>query len=107
VLVEVPLEANLSARRASKREHAAEVGHIQRFSRGGLRLIVARAGLRVACELEDPLPPEIHRFFAPTRAARALATAKWASRSGLHRLAPFVARRLFTLHYACLCVPDE
>ena len=107
VLVEVPLEANLSARRASKREHATDVGHLQRLSRDEVRLLVARAGLRVAGELEDPLPLKVHRFFAPTRAAGAAATARWASRSALHRLAPPAARRLFTLHYACLCVPDE
>src|ERR1700689_401124 len=33
VVVEVPLEANLSARRAGKREHALEVGHLQRLDR--------------------------------------------------------------------------
>ncbi len=33
VVVEVPLEANWSARRAGKREHAAEVGHLQRLDR--------------------------------------------------------------------------
>jgi hypothetical protein len=107
VLVEVPLEANLSARRASKRQHAAEVGHLQRLSRGDVRLLVARAGLRVAGELEDPLGLKVHRFFAPTRAARGAATARWACRWALHRLAPPAARRLFTLHYACLCVPVE
>ena len=32
-VVEVPLEANWSARRAGKREHAAEVGHLQRLDR--------------------------------------------------------------------------
>jgi SAM-dependent methyltransferase len=105
VLVEVPLEENLSARRAVKREHAEEVGHLQRLSRDGARLIVERAGLRVACELEDPLPLAVHRFFAVTPPAQATATAKWALRSGLHRLAPSTARRLFTVHYACLCVP--
>ncbi len=35
VVVEVPLEANMSARRAGKREHAAEVGHLQRLDRAG------------------------------------------------------------------------
>jgi hypothetical protein len=35
------------------------------------------------------------------------ATVKWALRVGLHRLAPSSARRLFTVHYACLCVLDE
>lgn len=105
VVVEVPLEANSSARRRGKREHAAEVGHLQRLSRAGAREIVARAGLQVARELEDPLPLEVHRFFAATRRARMAATAKWALRAGLHRLAPPVARRLFTVHYACLCLP--
>ncbi len=105
VVVEVPLEANVSARRSQKREHAAEVGHLQRLDRAGARSIAERAGLSIACELEDPLPLSVHRFFATTATARALGTAKWTLRAGLHRFAPFAARRLFTLHYACLCVP--
>jgi SAM-dependent methyltransferase len=105
VLVEVPLEANVSARRAAKREHAAEVGHLQRLDRAAMRSIVARAGLSIACELEDPLPLSVHRFFATSASARALGTAKWAIRSGLYRAAPGLARRLFTVHYACLCLP--
>jgi SAM-dependent methyltransferase len=107
VLVEVPLEQNLSARRASKRGHAEEIGHLQRLDRDGARLIVARAGLQVACELEDPLPLAAHRFFATTASARATAGAKWAIRAGLHRLSPSTARRLFTVHYACLCLAAE
>jgi SAM-dependent methyltransferase len=103
VLVEVPLEANLSARRAAKREHATEVGHLQRLDRDAVRAIVARAGLHVVCELDDPLPPTVYRFFATTPFARVAATAKWALRASLHRLAPAAARRLFTVHYACLC----
>jgi SAM-dependent methyltransferase len=74
VLVEVPLEANWSARRAGKREHAIEVGHLQRLDR---------------------------------TAARAKGTAKWAVRAGVQRLAPAAARRAFTLHYACLCLPRD
>ncbi len=105
VVMEVPLEANLSARRASKREHAQEVGHLQRLDRDRAREIVARAGLRVAEELEDPLPCSVHVFFATTAPARAKGRAKWALRAGLHRLAPGLARRLFTVHYACLCLP--
>jgi SAM-dependent methyltransferase len=105
VLVEVPLEANLSARRAAKREHSAEVGHMQRLDRSAVHDIVARAGLTVACELEDPLPLAVHRFFAAGGPARAAASAKWALRAGLHRVAPALARRAFTLHYACLCLP--
>ena len=105
VVVEMPLEANLSARRASKRKHAHEVGHLQRLDRAAARAIVARAGLRVAGELEDPLPLAVHLFFATTPAARARGRIKWALRAGLHRLAPGLARRLFTVHYACLCLP--
>jgi SAM-dependent methyltransferase len=105
VVLEVPLEANLSARRASRRDHAREVGHLQRLSRADARAIVARAGLAVAAELEDPLELAVHRFFAETRGARARASAKWALRATLHRLAPALARRLFTVHYAALCLP--
>ncbi len=105
VLVEVPLEANRSARRAVKREHAAEVGHLQRLDRQAVRAMVAHAGLRIAAELEDPLPLDVHRFFASSRRARAAGTAKWAVRASLHRLAPSLARRAFTVHYACLCLP--
>ena len=103
VVVEVPLEANWSARREVKREHAAEVGHLQRLDRSGAREMVARAGLELRAELEDPLPPAVHRFFASTPAARARGTAKWGVRSALHRLAPGPAGRLFTVHWACLC----
>lgn len=104
VIVEVPLEDNLSARRAGKRTHAVEVGHLQRLDREGARAIIAGAGLSIACELEDPLPLSVHRHFAATRPARAAATAKWALRAAVHRIAPAAARRLFTVHYACLCV---
>lgn len=105
VVVEVPLEANLSARRASKSRHAAEIGHLQRMDRSAVAEIVARAGLELAGELEDPLGLEVHGFFAETPGARARARAKWALRTGLHRLYPALARRAFTVHYACLCRP--
>ncbi len=105
VVVEVPLEANVSARRAIKREHAEEVGHLQRLDRDGARAIVADAGLRVAGELEDALPRSVHTFFATTKRARAKGTAKWMARSTAHRLSPGLARRLFTVHYAYLCLP--
>jgi SAM-dependent methyltransferase len=105
VVVEVPLEANLSARRGRKRVHAAEVGHLQRLDRESVREIARRARLSVAFELEDALPLSVHRFFAATTSARIAATAKWALRSGLHRVAPPAARRLFTLHYAFIGFP--
>jgi SAM-dependent methyltransferase len=105
VVVEVPLEDNLSARRGGKREHAEEVGHLQRLSRGSARAMVSQAGLRVAGELEDALPLKVHRFFADTPARNAAAVSKWGVRRGLRLLAPPLARRLFTVHYACLCLP--
>ena len=105
VLVEVPLEANVSARRPAKRGRAAEVGHVQRLDRPAVHGIVKRAGLTIACELDDPLPAEVHRFFASSGPARAVADAKWALRSAVHRVAPGLARRAFTVHYACLCLP--
>jgi SAM-dependent methyltransferase len=105
VIVEVPLEANLSARRRVKRRHAQEVGHLQRLDRAAIRTIVAGCGLRLLDELEDPLPLAVHRFFATSPAARLAATGRWALRTGLHRALPPLARRVFTLHYACLCAP--
>ncbi len=105
VVVEVPLEANVSARRAAKREHAADVGHLQRLDRASARAIVAGAGLELVAELEDPLPLVVHRFFAASPAARVGASAKWALRAGVHALCAPLARRTFTLHYACLCLP--
>jgi SAM-dependent methyltransferase len=106
VVVEVPLEDNLSARRASRRVTAQAVGHLQRFDRAGARAVAAAAGLRLAGELEDPLPLTVHRFFATTPRARSAATAKWALRAATAALAPPLARRLFTLHYAFLCRPQ-
>jgi SAM-dependent methyltransferase len=105
VVVEVPLEANASALRRGKSAHAAEIGHLQRLSRAAVAEIVERAGLQIAADLEDPLPLEVHRFFARTPGARARASAKWALRAGLHRFSPALARRAFTVHYACLCLP--
>lgn len=104
VVLEVPLEANWSARRAGKRVHAAEVGHLQRLDVEAVHAFVAEAGLSLRAELEDALPLRAHSFFASTPRARATATAKWAARSGLHRLSAPLARRVFTVHYACLCL---
>jgi SAM-dependent methyltransferase len=104
VLIEVPLEANLSASRTTKREGAAEIGHLQALDRGAVRSLVAAAGLTVRDELLDPLPLEVHTFFAPAGMPRARATTKAALRRGLFALSPSLAERTFTLHYACLCV---
>lgn len=107
VVVEVPLEANLSARRASRRAHAVEVGHLQRLGRREARAIVRAAGLRVAAELQDALPLAAHMFFAEGRRSRAAARARWVTRTALDALAPALARRAFTVHYACLCLPPD
>jgi SAM-dependent methyltransferase len=103
VVVEVPLEANVSARRPRKRVVAGDVGHLQRLDRAAMREIVSAAGLRISCELEDALPLSVALFWATTPAARARACAKWAARATAHGVAPALARRLFTVHYACLC----
>lgn len=105
VVVEVPLEDNLAARRSAKRTHASEIGHLHRLSRPAMATIVSEAGLRVAAELTDPLPRSVHAFFAQGRRDRAAATAKWFVRAGVHRARPTAAQRLFTVHYACLCLP--
>jgi SAM-dependent methyltransferase len=107
VVFEVPLEANRSARRPAKRAHAEEIGHLHRLDRSAARRIALEAGLRGAAELADPLGLEVQRFFADTSMARAKATLKWVVRSGAHRAAPALAERLFTVHYACLCLPED
>jgi len=105
VVIEVPLEDNLSARRRSARRGAEHIGHLQRFSRAAVREVVASAGLRRYAELTDPLPREVHTFFASGRGGRLVGVAKWAVRSGLHRVSPAAAAHLYTLHYAALCGP--
>jgi len=102
VLVEVPLEANLSARRPRARAASAKVGHLHRFSRADVREYVARAGLDLLAETVDPLPRSVHRFFAAGPARRRLADVKWLLRAGAARASTSAAQRLFTMHYAAL-----
>lgn len=104
VIAEVPLEDNLSARRPAKRAHALEIGHLQRFSRAAMHRVAADAGLRVAVELSDPLPREVHRFWAQDGPARLRADARWLTRRALMILPP-AGRRAITVHWAALCVP--
>ena len=99
VVVEVPLEDNLSARRPAKSAEARRIGHLHRFSRSDVHRLAAEAGLRVQGELSDALPLEVHRFHGGGRA-------KWAVRAATLRAAPPVARRLFTVHHAALLVRD-
>ncbi len=105
VIVEVPLEDNVSARRASKRAVADDVGHIQRFSRESLARVAAQAGMRVSAGLVDPLGRDVHTFFARTPVERVRGTAKWLARTSVNSIAPAAAQRLFTVHYACRLEP--
>jgi SAM-dependent methyltransferase len=106
LIVEVPLERNASGGRAGKRSSSEEIGHVQALDRAAVRGLVAQAGLRVAGELLDPLPREVHTFFASSSVDQARGLAKAAVRRGLFRLSPGVAERAVTLHYACACVPQ-
>lgn len=105
LIVEVPLERNASGSREAKRSSSEEIGHVQALDRPAVRRLVEDAGLRVAGELLDPLPREVHTFFAESTADQARGLAKAAVRRGLFRLSPGAAERAFTLHYACACVP--
>jgi SAM-dependent methyltransferase len=99
LVIEVPLEASLSAQRPAARAASEGVGHLHHFDRRRMRAMVTAAGGRVRGELADPLPRAVHLFGADTPAARAKGYAKWAVRAGLAAL-PGVGERLFTLHYA-------
>ncbi len=68
-----------------------------RSSRG--RAFGSRASWRTRCRSPSICSSQ------PARPRRARAGAKRALRTCLHRLAPGLARRLFTVHYACLCLP--
>jgi SAM-dependent methyltransferase len=103
-VIEVPLEANISARRPAARAASEGVGHLHRFSRRAIRQLVEDAGGRVAAELVDPLPRAVHTFYARGGAARAKGTAKWALRAGAAAI-PALGERLVTLHFAVLALP--
>ena len=105
VVIEVPLEDNRSASRPAAEAARQEIGHLHRFSRGQIHRLAADAGLQVEAELSDPLPRAVHLYFARGTAARARALAKAAVRRAVFAVAPRVAERAFTVHYACLCVP--
>jgi SAM-dependent methyltransferase len=98
VLVEVPLEANRSAARPWKRAEAARIGHLHAFDRAAVGRLLAGAGLRPVVDMADPLGRAHHAFFG----GRGRATVKWAVRAAAHRVAPHVAERWFTVHYAVL-----
>jgi SAM-dependent methyltransferase len=96
VLVEVPLEDNLSARRPAKRRLSEGAGHLHAFNRAAVLRQLDETGLLALEEITDPLPYEHHAFFA----GAAKGAVKWAVRSAVHKAG--VAERLFTVHYAVL-----
>lgn len=100
VLVEVPLEDNLSGRRAAHDAIRAQTGHLQRFDRAAVRSLIAAAGLEVRADRTDPLELAFHTFFG----RRPRAYAKAGVRRAVHTVSPALARRTFTVHYAALAV---
>jgi SAM-dependent methyltransferase len=104
LVIEVPLERNLSAHRPAARAASEAAGHLHRFGRLRVRRMVTRCGWRIRAELLDPLPIEVHTFAAQTRAARVRSQAKWLVRSGL-AAAPALGERMVTLHYALVATP--
>jgi SAM-dependent methyltransferase len=105
VVAEVPLEESLSGRRASKRARSTATAPVEPLDRERVRELVAAAGLEVAAELLDPLPTAVVGFFADSRGDRIRARVKSRLRRGTFRASPRLAQQLFTLHYACACVP--
>lgn len=105
LIVEVPLERNLAARRPAARALSRSAGHIQCFDRHSVRQLAAVGGWRIAGELLDPLPAAVHLHGRSGVRARAIGQMKSIVRHGL-ALAPALATRLFTLHYALVTVPD-
>jgi SAM-dependent methyltransferase len=105
VVVEVPLERNLSGGRSAKRSQSEEIGHLAALDRDAVRALVGSAGLGVVAELLDPLPTSVHTFFADSAVDRARGLAKAAIRRSVFRVSETAAERAFTLHYACACVP--
>lgn len=95
VLIEVPLEDNLSARRPAARALSQRAGHVQRFTRARVRDLLPDQ-VQILDELVDPLPRLAGTFWAGGWRG----TAKWATRRLLH--ATGLSERLITVHYALL-----
>jgi len=104
VVVEVPLERNISARRPAARAMSEAAGHVQRFDRAAIRRLVTDAGWQVRGEIVDPLGAEVHLFGRRSPAARAKGRAKWAVRRAL-AVSPALGTRLVTMHYALIATP--
>jgi SAM-dependent methyltransferase len=97
VLVEVPLERNLAARRAAAQERSRGAGHVQRFNRRDIRRLMIDAGLMPVADLIDPLPRAVRVF----QDGIVVGTVKWAGRAVL-AVTPGLGERVMTVHYAVL-----
>lgn len=95
LLIEVPLEDNLSARRPAARALSNRAGHLHHFTKGSLRALLP-AEIQILGELVDPLPRQASTFWA----GRWRGTVKWGIRRLLH--ATGLSERLITVHYALL-----
>jgi SAM-dependent methyltransferase len=104
VVVEVPLEQNLAARRPAARRASAAAGHVQRFDRAAIRRLIEGAGWEVRGEIVDPLALEVHLFGREALGARAKGAGKWAARRAL-AIFPSLGTRIFTMHYAVSATP--
>ena len=102
VLVEVPLEANRSARRPAKRAEAARIGHIQFLDRAAVHALVGRRGPDGRRRAQRPPPLRPPRVLRRLAAARARAALKTGARRALWGARTAAAERLITVHYACL-----
>ena len=97
VIVEVPLERNLAARRPHARALSRAAGHVQRFDRRDVRQLLANAGLTLVADTVDPLPRAVSVFHD----GLVVGTAKWLGRTVLSAH-PGLAERVMTVHYAVL-----
>ena len=104
MVVEVPLEDNRAASRPGRRAPARRSATCIASTAPPCGRWWSAAGLEVVEELADPLPRQVHAFFAAGALARAKALAKAAARRALFTAAPQAAERAFTVHYACLCL---
>jgi SAM-dependent methyltransferase len=104
VVVEVPLERNLSARRPAARLASEAAGHVQRFDRAAIRGLIDAEGWRVRGEIVDPLGRDVHLFGREALGARTMGVGKWAARTALAAV-PAVGTRVVTMHYAVIATP--
>lgn len=103
VVLEVPLEDNLLARRPAARALSEAAGHLHRFGRSDIRAMIGAVGWSPRNELLDPLPLAVHTF-ERRGPARISGYGKWAVRSALAAV-PALGERVMTMHYAVLALP--